>query len=74
MKGDPMIIIKIQGTTINSNHIVAIEKTTNTNNINLEVVTVSKTYTFKYKTCEARNEAFNKLESIIRSAGRFYEI
>lgn len=69
-----MLIVKIQGTTINSNHIVAIEKTTNTDDINLEVVTVAKTYAFKYKTCEARNEAFNKLEGIMKSAGRFYEI
>jgi Trk K+ transport system NAD-binding subunit len=69
-----MIIVKIQGTTINSNHIVAIEKTTNADDINLVVVTVAKTYSFKYKTCEARNEAFNKLECIMKRAGRFYEV
>ncbi len=69
------MIVKIQGTPINSNYIVAVEKSSETSNVaNLEVQTVSKTYSFKYSSADSRNEAFNKLEQILRDSGRFYEI
>lgn len=69
------MIVKIQGTPINSNYIVAVEKSSETSNVaNLEVQTVSKTYSFKYSSADSCNEAFNKLEQILRDSGRFYEI
>ena len=69
------MIVKIQGIPINSNYIVAVEKISESSNVsNLEVQTVSKRYSFKYNSSEARNEAFNKLEKVLKDSGRFYEI
>ena len=69
------MIVKIQGTPINSKYIVAVEKSSEAPNIaKLEVQTVSKTYSFKYNSADTRNEAFSKLEQILRDSGRFYEI
>jgi hypothetical protein len=69
------MIVKIQGTPINSQYIVAIEKSSEAPSIlTLDVQTVVKRYSFKYQSEDSRNEAFSNLEKIWRSSGRFYEI
>ncbi len=69
------MIVKIQGIPINSNYIVSIEKKTeNPQVLILEILTVSKKYSFKYDSVESRNNAFDSIERMWRQSGRFYEI